>query len=124
MTTFTARHTNGQRCDRATRTHDCPHQHDYTDESATRINALIHDVANLLPFPVTIDEEMGGTGALQINLGGTQPDDPTNRVGIDPDSDTTPTWWIDLATKRQIISQLTLVDSPTNIAAWIRAETE
>lgn len=24
MTTFTARHTNGQRCDRATRTHDCP----------------------------------------------------------------------------------------------------
>lgn len=124
MTTFTARHTNGQRCDRATRTHDCPHQHDYTDESATRINVLIHDVANLLPFPVTIDAEMGGTGALQINLGGTPRDDPTNRAGIDPNSDTTPIWWIDLATERQIISALTLRADPAEVAAWIRAETE
>ncbi len=121
MTNFTARHVDGKLCTQATITHDCDHQHDYTVETPERIDALVKTVAQLLPFPVSLEADMGGQFVLQINLGGTAQDDPTNRAGIDPESATTPVWWIDLAAEQQEISALTLDAPPSAVADWIVA---
>ncbi|MBN9216228.1 MAG: hypothetical protein J0J04_15745 [Microbacterium sp.] len=121
MTNFTARHVDGKLCARATSTHDCPRQHDYTVETLERVDALVKKVAQLLPFPVSLEADMGGEFVLQINLGGTAEDEPTNRAGIDPESTTTPVWWIDLAVERQEISTLTLDAAPSRVADWIVA---
>lgn len=58
-----------------------------------------------------VDGTRCGQFVLQINLGGTSKDEPRNRAGIDPESTTTPVWWIDLAAEHQEISTLTL-DAP------------
>ena len=121
MTTFTARHVDGKLCTQATSTHDCPRQHDYTVETHERIDALVKTVAHLLPFPVSLEADMGGQFVLQINLGGTAEDDPTNRAGIDPESDTTPVWWVDFAGDSPEISTLTLDAAPSTVADWIVA---
>lgn len=85
---------------------------------------LVDDVAQLLPFPTTVDADMGGTWANQIYFGD-QIDDstgrPTNRAGIDPD-DEDPVWWLDFDLgARQIISDLGPATSATDVATWIIA---
>lgn len=79
-------------------------------------------VAALLPFPVRLDAEMGGTWALFIDLGcrGGQ-DDPHDTAGVDPDPDNgNLEWWIDIdGGYETVISEYTIHSDPAAVAAWI-----
>lgn len=64
---------------------------DTTDHYKANI-ALVDEhtqqVAALLPFPVELDADMGGTWALHIDLGRRGgADDPPDTAGVDPDPD-------------------------------------
>lgn len=91
-----------------------------TEPQATvpAVNAHIQRVASLLPFPVELDADMGGTFALQIDLGQRGGvDDPHDTAGIDPDN---PRWWIDIeGGKQTFISNFGLDSDPAAVASWI-----
>ncbi|SDG78902.1 hypothetical protein [Microbacterium pygmaeum] len=82
------------------------------------IDARVQQIAALLPFPVQLDADMGGTFVLQIDLGlrgGV--DDPHDTAGIDPDY---PRWWVDIeGGERTYISDLGLDADPPAVADWI-----
>lgn len=82
------------------------------------VDAHVQQVAVLLPFPVRLDADMGGTFALQIDLGlrgGV--DDPHDTAGIDP---AVPRWWVDIeGGERTYISDLGLDADPQAVANWI-----
>lgn len=82
------------------------------------IDARMQQVAALLPFPVQLDADMGGTFALQIDLGRRGGvDDPHDTAGIDPDD---PSWWIDIeGGERTYISHLGLDADALAVADWI-----
>jgi hypothetical protein len=62
--------------------------------TVTAVDAHVQQVAVLLPFPVQLDADMGGTFTLQIDLGRRGGvDDPHDTAGIDPDE---PRWWVDV----------------------------
>lgn len=79
-------------------------------------------VAEQLPFPATLDADMGGTFTLQIDLGGRGGIyDPHDKAGIDPGPGEV--WWIDIAAgERQIMSTLTIKSAPNDVANWIAKE--
>lgn len=81
------------------------------------VDAHVQRVAALLPFPVELDADMGGTFALQIDLGQRGGvDDPHDTAGIDPDS---PRWWIDIeGGEHTYLSNLGLDADPAAVAAW------
>lgn len=57
------------------------------EPTADTINERVREVAAHLPFPVELDADIGGTFALQIDLGRRgQTDDPRDTAGIDPDT--------------------------------------
>lgn len=91
-----------------------------TEPQATvpAVNAHVQRVAALLPFPVELDADMGGTFALQIDLGQRGgADDPHDTAGIDPDD---PRWWIDIeGGERTYVSNLGLDADPAAVASWI-----
>jgi hypothetical protein len=64
---------------------------------------------------------MGGTLALQIDLGNRGGiDDPHDTAGIDPDDTTGPHWWLDIeGGQRTLVSDLGLDVAPAAIAEWI-----
>lgn len=82
------------------------------------IDARVQQVAALLPFPVQLDADMGGTFVLQIDLGRRGGvDDPHDTAGIDPDD---PRWWVDIeGGERTYISELGLDADPQAVADWI-----
>jgi len=82
------------------------------------VDAHVERVAALLPFPVQLDADMGGTFALQIDLGRRGGvDDPHDTAGIDPDD---PRWWVDIeGGERTYISDLGLDAEPQAVADWI-----
>ena len=85
-----------------------------------RTDVVVRAVADLLPFPSTLDADMGGTFYLQIDLGnrGGQ-DDPHDRAGIEPDSDQ-PVWWIDINGGEYTLTSEHGIDTdPTIVAQWI-----
>lgn len=88
------------------------------DPTTAAINAHVTQVAALLPFPVELDADMGGTFALQIDLGQRGGvDDPHDTAGIDPDN---PRWWIDIEGGRKTyFLDLGLDDDLATIASWI-----
>lgn len=118
---LTVRHLDGTLCLTPTAAADCPRGRVCTDESIAHINQLVTTVATLLPFPVELTADMGGTFTLQIDLGTPGGvDDPHDTAGIDPDSPTTPHWWINTnGGDTVIVSDLTLAASPGDVAAWI-----
>lgn len=90
--------------------------------SVEDVDQLAGQVSELLPFPVTLDADMGGTFALQLYFG-TETDEatgrPVHRAGIDPD-DAEAVWWIDYdGGTRQDISELGGYTTPEHVAAWI-----
>lgn len=82
------------------------------------VDAHVQQVAALLPFPVQLDADMGGTFALQIDLGRRGGvDDPHDTAGIDPAD---PRWWVDIeGGERTYISDLGLDADPQAVADWI-----
>lgn len=89
-------------------------------DSTQHTDDVVRAVANLLPFPTTLDADMGGTWYLQIDLGnrGGQ-DDPHDRAGIEPDSDQ-PVWWIDIdGGEHTFISDHNIETAPAVVAQWI-----
>lgn len=88
------------------------------DTTIAVINAHVQQVATLLPFPIELDADMGGTFALQIDLGQRGGgDDPHDTAGIDPDN---PRWWLDIeGGDRAFISDLGLDADPDTVASWI-----
>jgi hypothetical protein len=84
------------------------------------IDATVKQVAELLPFPVELDADMGGTFTLQIHLGRRGGlDDPPDTAGIDPD-DPNARWWVDIeGGTRTHISDLGLDADPRDVATWI-----
>lgn len=91
-----------------------------TEPQATvpAVDAHVQRVAALLPFPVELDADMGGTVALQIDLGQRGGmDDPHDTAGIDPDD---PRWWIDIeGGARTYVSNFGLDTEPAAVASWI-----
>ncbi|NYF16499.1 hypothetical protein HDC37_001324 [Microbacterium sp. AK009] len=89
-----------------------------SDTPTSTINAHVEQVAALLPFPVELDADMGGTFALQIDLGQRGGvDDPHDTAGIDPDN---PRWWIDIeGGEKTLISDYGLDEDPASVASWI-----
>jgi len=79
-------------------------------------------VAAHLPFSAELDADMGGTFALQIDLGRRGgPDDPRDSAGIDPEPEAT--WWLDVEGGREtIVSDLRLDAEPAVVADWIAGE--
>ncbi|WP_336629707.1 MULTISPECIES: hypothetical protein [unclassified Microbacterium] len=103
-----------------------PKTNDPTILTIAQADQLVDDVAQLLPFPTTLDADMGGTWANQIYFGD-QIDEstgcPIHRAGIDPDEED-PVWWLDFDRgARQIISDLGPYTSVTDVADWIIANT-
>lgn len=92
--------------------------------SVEEADQLVGRVAELLPFTVTLDADMGGTWASQIYFGEEIDDStgrPVHRAGIDPD-DAEAVWWIDFdGGDRQEISELGGFTAPEHVAAWIAA---
>lgn len=88
------------------------------DTTIAAVNAHVTQVAALLPFPVELDADMGGTFALQIDLGQRGGvDDPHDTAGIDPDN---PRWWIDIeGGVRTFLSDFRLEADPVAVASWI-----
>lgn len=83
------------------------------------INERVREVADHLPFPVELDADMGGTFALQIDLGRRgQTDDPRDTAGIDPEVDSR--WWLDIeGGMKTHISHFGIDASPAEVAAWV-----
>lgn len=83
------------------------------------INERVREVADHLPFPVELDADMGGTFALQIDLGRRgQTDDPRDTAGIDPEVDSR--WWLDIeGGMKTHISDFGVDASPAEVAAWV-----
>lgn len=82
------------------------------------VDAHVQRVAALLPFPVELDADMGGTFALQIDLGQRGgADDPHDTAGIDPDD---PRWWVDIdGGERTYVSNFGIDADPAAVASWI-----
>ncbi|MGO1506475.1 MAG: hypothetical protein ACTIKQ_04505 [Microbacterium sp.] len=98
---------------------------DTTDHYKANI-ALVDEhtqqVAALLPFPVELDADMGGTWALHIDLGRRGgADDPPDTAGVDPDPDNgNLEWWFDVdGGCETVISEHTIHSDPAAVAAWI-----
>lgn len=90
--------------------------------SVEEADQLVSQVAELLPFSVVIDADMGGTWASQIYFGA-EIDESTgraqHRAGIDPD-DAEAVWWIDFdGGTRQAISELGAYAPAERVALWI-----
>lgn len=87
-----------------------------------KLDEHVRAVAALLPFPVEMEADMGGTFTLQIDLGTREgEDDPSDRAGIDPD-DPRARWWIethDSADPYVEIAQLDAYSSPAAVADWL-----
>lgn len=63
------------------------------------VATLIEELAQLLPFPTVLYTDMGAdTWTPQLYFGPIDASSklPVHRVGVDPDDDGLPTWWIDL----------------------------
>ena len=91
--------------------------------SSDEIDKLVAQVAELLPFSVILDVDMGyGGWALQIYFGEETMEStgrPLHRAGIDAD-DEEAVWWIDFdGGDRQEISELGGYTTPERVAAWI-----
>ncbi|MFS0733879.1 hypothetical protein ABC304_03580 [Microbacterium sp. 1P10UB] len=82
------------------------------------VDAHVQQVAVLLPFPVRLDADMGGTFAMQIDLGRRGGvDDPHDTAGIDPAD---PRWWVDIeGGERTYISDFGLDADPQAVANWL-----
>ena len=92
-----------------------------TDTGTTRhTDDIVRAVADLLPFPTTLDADMGGTFYLQIDLGNRGgEDDSHDRAGIEPDSDP-PVWWIDIdGGEHTFVSGHGIDADPAIVAQWI-----
>lgn len=86
---------------------------------AQTLNEHVREVAAHLPFAVEVDADLGGTLALQIDLGrrGRQ-DDPRDTAGIDPEPDSR--WWVDIeGGVKTHISNLGVDADPAEVAAWV-----
>lgn len=90
--------------------------------STDEVDKLVTQVAELLPFPTTLDADMGYGWTLQIYFGEETMEStgrPLHRAGIDAD-DEDAVWWIDYdGGDRQDISQLGGYTTPKRVAAWI-----
>lgn len=94
------------------------------DLEVERADNQVRAVAELLPFPVELEADMGGnysgTSALQIDLGSHGGDnDPHDRAGVDPHQPRA-TWWIETdggATFED--SRLPANTDPLLVAEWI-----
>jgi hypothetical protein len=94
-----------------------------SEQERQPVDEHVKRVAELLPFPVETTADMGGTFALQIDLGtrGGR-DDPPDTAGIDPDDKNGPHWWVDIqGGERSVISELGLDTPPQRVANWIAA---
>ena len=88
-----------------------------------RVDEHVTTVAAALPFPVTLEADMGGLNVLQIDLGSrtNDEDDPHDRAGIDP-HEPRATWWIETAEGADFEdSHLPATTPPEHIAQWITA---
>lgn len=83
------------------------------------VDAAVREVAARLPFPVELDADMGGTFALQIDLGRRgRTDDPRDTAGVDPESNSR--WWLDIeGGAKTHVSDLRSDADPAVVAAWI-----
>lgn len=85
----------------------------------TLIDQHVTEVADAMPFPVSTFADMGGTGALQIDLGQRGGDAYPDTAGIDPDDDTA-TWFITSDGGLDNIEAPHTIDTDaTVVAAWI-----
>lgn len=82
----------------------------------------VRRVAAHLPFPFTLEADMGGTFTVQLELGRRGgPDDPPDRAGIDPGAGEV--WWFDVEGGREtILSTFSADADPTDVAWWITDE--
>lgn len=90
--------------------------------SVADVDSRVQQVAARLPFPVELDADMGGTFALQIDLGRRgKTDDPRDTAGIDPEPNSR--WWLDIeGGERTHVSDFGADADPAAVARWI-AET-
>ncbi|EYT57207.1 hypothetical protein [Microbacterium sp. UCD-TDU] len=89
-----------------------------------RIDNHVTAVAALLPFPVEVEDEMGGLFTLQILLGSRIPDGAPDRAGINPHV-LRATWWIE--TGEGEISEdsgIPATADPALIAYWLTQRAE
>ena len=84
-----------------------------------RIDNHVTTVAGLLPFPVEVEAEMGGTFTLQILLGTRTPGAAPDRAGINPHV-LRATWWIETADgENSEDSGIPATADPALIAYWL-----
>lgn len=91
-----------------------------TSDSPDRLDSVVRAVAERLPFPVTLDADMGYTGALFIDLGRRGgDDDPPDTASIDVEFEPT-VWTYDIEGGRETISSTLGPEAdPAAVAAWI-----
>ena len=89
------------------------------------VDALVRDVAALLPFQIELVADMAGPSMLQIELGRRGgDDDPSDTASIDITSNPV-VWMFDVEGGRETIaSSLGLEADPHEVAGWIAAEAE
>jgi len=95
-------------------------QLDSNSPSIEAVDTAMRTVATYLPFPVTLEADMGGTFALHLDLGTRgNDDDPSDTVSIDPD-DAAREWYFDVEGGLQTVaSGLDITARPERVARWI-----
>lgn len=86
------------------------------------VNQHVAEVAELLPFPVEVTADMGGTFALYIDLGRRDDGyDTHDTAGIDPNPRNGPlVWWFDFASGEEtVLSDHGMDTDPTTVARWL-----
>jgi hypothetical protein len=84
-----------------------------------KLDNVVRGVAALLPFPVVLEADMGGTFVQQILLGTRgEVDDPPDRATIDLGEESV--WWFDVEGGRESIpSDFDVHAEPADVASWI-----
>lgn len=103
--------------------HDDLGEDQQREELIERIDMAARAVASHMPFPVELNADMGGTFALQLDLGTPldedDPDDSHETAGIDPD-DPTLRWWYNADGGEHTVRSPYGPDAlPEDVARWI-----
>lgn len=88
-----------------------------------RVDDVVREVAEKLPFEVELVADMGGPSMLQIDLGRRgDPDDPPDTASIDPTVEPV-LWMLDVEGGRETIASPYGLDAePSDVARWIASE--
>lgn len=94
-------------------------EHDADALEVERTDAHVRAVAALIPLPIELGADMGGSFTLEIDLGTSTTNDPHDRAGIEA-HEPGATWWIETDGGEHVeTSTFTSISDPAQIADWI-----